>query len=234
MEKFRAKGELVGDINLKVRRAVNGTSGGKKQMLMPSEINDRSEVEGRVAAPAGFHRGAMINFRSEQNIFRDLPLHHHAAKTPALIARARIDAVTAATVNGPVAKTFLQPQRQEHLHLTAAKPVRFAAGGNFQQRENPDLREMFRFLNETKFHAEFGVAVTIMRAAARWRSVSQRRDEMKLNVGNNAIVQFKMRRSSRPAAGGFSMLRGDVKFPMLIVNRLWIIRRKRRPGQSRQ
>ena len=54
MEPFRAKGELVGDINLKVRRAVNGTSGGKKQMLMPGEINDRSEVEGRVAAPAVF------------------------------------------------------------------------------------------------------------------------------------------------------------------------------------
>src|ERR1035437_2685138 len=136
MEKFRAKGELVGDINLKVRRAVNGTSGGKKQVLVPGEINDRSEVEGRVAAPAGCHRGAMINFRAEQNIFHDLPLHHHAAKTPVVIARARIDAIGAATVNGPVAKTFLQPQRQEHLHLTAAKPLRCRAGGNLQPREN--------------------------------------------------------------------------------------------------
>src|SRR5664280_3564062 len=162
MEKFRAKGELVGDINLKVRRAVNGTSGGKKQVLMPGEINDRSEVECRVAAPAGCHRGAMTNFRAEQNIFRNLPLHHHAAKTPILIARARIDAVAAATVNGPVAKTFLQPQRQERLHVTAAQPVRFAASGNFQQGKNSHLRQMFRLPNETKFHAEFGVAVTIM------------------------------------------------------------------------
>src|ERR1035437_9327179 len=104
MEKFRAKGELVGDINLKVRRAVNGTSGGKKQMLMPGKINDRSEVEGRVAASAGFHHGAMINSPPEQNFFLALPLHHHAAKTPALIARARIDAVTATAVNRPVAK----------------------------------------------------------------------------------------------------------------------------------
>ena len=107
--------------------AVDGTSGGKKQMLMFGKIHDRADIESGVTASAAFHHGAMIHFRSDQNIFCDLPLHDHAPKAPVLIAHAGIDAVAAA-VNRPVANTLLQPQRQERLHMTAAKPVRFAAG----------------------------------------------------------------------------------------------------------
>src|ERR1017187_2777096 len=88
----------------------NGTTNGKKQMLMFSEIYDRADIESGVSASADFHRGAMIHFRSDQNIFRDLPLHDHAPKAPVLIARSGIDAVTAAAINRPVANTLLQPQ----------------------------------------------------------------------------------------------------------------------------
>src|ERR1035437_4303594 len=103
MEEFRAKGDLVGNINLKVCSAVNGTSGGKEQMLMFGKIHDRANIESGVSASADFHRGAMIHFRSDQNLFRDLPLHDHAPEAPVLIARAGIDAVAAAAVNRPVA-----------------------------------------------------------------------------------------------------------------------------------
>src|ERR1035437_9892231 len=188
MEEFRAQGDLVGNINLKVCSAVNGTTSGKKQMLMFGKIHDRADIESGVSASADFHRGAMIHFRSDQNILLDFPLHDHAPKAPVLIARAGIDAVAAAAVNRPVANTLLQPQRQERLHMTAAKPVRFASGGNFQQRENSNLRQMFRLLNETEFHTKFGVAVTVMRAAARRSIVSHRRDEMKLHIGNNPVI----------------------------------------------
>src|ERR1039458_933683 len=106
MEKFRAKGELPGDITLKIRRTVQRAPGGKQQMLMFGEINHRAEVERGVRAPAGGQRGAMIDFRAEQDLFRDLPLHHHAAVAIVFVARAGIEAVTAATVNRPVAKTL--------------------------------------------------------------------------------------------------------------------------------
>jgi hypothetical protein len=53
----------------------------------------------------------MIHFRSEQNIFRNLPLHDHAPEAPVLIARAGIDAITSAAINRSVANTLLQPQR---------------------------------------------------------------------------------------------------------------------------
>src|ERR1039457_1060374 len=113
MLSLRAKGDLVGNINLKVCRAVDGTSDGKEQMLMFGKIHDRADIESGVCASADFHRGAMIHFGSDQNIFRDLPLHDHAPEAPVLIARSGIDAVAAAAVNRPVANTLLQPQRQE-------------------------------------------------------------------------------------------------------------------------
>src|SRR5450755_785142 len=73
-----------------------------------------------------------------------------------------------------------------------------------------------------------------MRAASGWRSVSQRHDDMQLHVGDDAVVQFKMRRGSCPAVGSFRVLRGEVKFPVLMVHWFRVVRHKRRPGQSRQ
>src|ERR1035438_2535206 len=72
MKGFRAKGDLVGNINLKVCRAVDETSDGKEQMLMFGKIHDRAYVESGVCASADFHRGAMIHFGSDQNIFREI------------------------------------------------------------------------------------------------------------------------------------------------------------------
>jgi hypothetical protein len=64
--------------------------------------------------------------------------------------------------------------------------------------------------------------------------VCQRRNEMQLHVGDDAVIQLKVRRGSRPTVGRLGVLRGDVKFPMLIVHRFRIIRHKRRPGQNDQ
>ena len=44
MEDFRAEGELPGDAGLKVRPTAQRASGGKKQRVMFTEINDRTDV----------------------------------------------------------------------------------------------------------------------------------------------------------------------------------------------
>jgi hypothetical protein len=98
MKKLRAERELIGDIDLKFRRALQGASGGNEQMAMFGEIDDGSDIESSVIAAAGFHGGAMIDFRAEQNILDDLPLHDHSSEAPVLMARAWIDAVTAAAI----------------------------------------------------------------------------------------------------------------------------------------
>ena len=38
MKKFRAEGELPGDVGLKIRRSVNRTAGGEEQVLVVTEM----------------------------------------------------------------------------------------------------------------------------------------------------------------------------------------------------
>jgi hypothetical protein len=115
-------------------------------MLMFREINDGSEVEYRVIAPAGDHLGAMMDFTTEQKVPCDLLLHDSAHETPILIARAGIDAVAAAAINRPVTKFFLQPQRQKGVNVTAAEAVRCVAGGRLQQGKQRLVWSAFWFL----------------------------------------------------------------------------------------
>ena len=101
MKEFRAEGELPGDVNLKISRAVNRTAGGEEQMLVFGEINDGSHVERRVAPAAVFHGGAMVNFAADQDVVPHPALDYRAAKAPVFVSRARVDAVATAAVNCP-------------------------------------------------------------------------------------------------------------------------------------
>ena len=110
MKNFRAEGELPGEVTLEICRASERATGGNQQVLMPSEIDDRAKVECGVRAATGGQGGAMINFSAEKEVLGDLALDHETAKAPVFIACAGIQAVTAATVKRPRAKTFLQPK----------------------------------------------------------------------------------------------------------------------------
>src|ERR1039458_675290 len=231
MKEFRAEGELPGDVNLKISRAVKGTAGGEEQMLMFGEINDRSQVEGSVIPAAGLRGGAMINFAADQDVVPHLALDYRGAKAPVLISRARIDAVSAATVNRPVAETFLQPQLQEYLPLSAAQAARAVAGGDFEQGKHAGLREQGCFLEETEFDAQFRVAITVLRRAVFRGVIRQRRDEVELHVGDDAVIQFEVRGGAGPAIRRLGVLGGDVKLPMLIIHRFRVVGDKRRAGK---
>src|ERR1017187_7223790 len=199
MKEFRAEGELPGDVNLNIRRAVNRTAGGEEQMLVFGEINDRSHVERRVAPAASLHGGAMVNFTADQDVVPYLALDYRAAKAPVLISRAGIDAIAAAAVNCPMTKTFLQPQRQECLPLSATQPARAVASWGFDLGEHAGLREQGCFLEETEFDTQFRVAITVLRCAVFRGVIRQRRDEVKLHVGDDAIIQFEVRGGAGPA-----------------------------------
>ena len=109
-----------------------------------------------------------------------------------------------------------------------AQTIGGAAGGKFDQRENAGLRQLVGFLKETEFHAQFGVAVTIMGMVAGGGVVGERSDEVQLNVRHDAVIQLHMRGGAGPVAGGFGVDGSDVKFPMLVIHRLGVIGQKGR------
>ena len=151
MKKFQTEGELPGDIDLKISRTVNRTAGGEEQMLVFGEINDRAHIERGIVPAAGLHGGAVINFAANQDIVAHLALDYRAAKAPVLVSGAGIDAVATAAVNRPVAETFLEPQRQERLPLSAAQTARAVASRGFDQGEHRGFREQGGFPEPERF-----------------------------------------------------------------------------------
>jgi len=101
MKQAVVESELIGDVELEFRRAVNRAASGEKQMLLLAEINDRADVERRVVGLADLPRGLVLHLRANQNIRQYLPLQHRADEAPILIARAGINAIAAATVGCP-------------------------------------------------------------------------------------------------------------------------------------
>ncbi len=57
---------------------------------------------------------------------------------------------------------------------------------------------------------------------------------MKLNIGNDTVIHFDVRSGSSPSVSGLNVLGCEVNLPMLVCNRLWIIRYKRWSGKNFQ
>ena len=73
LEQAVVKCKLPGDVTLELRRPVrHGSAGGEKQMMVLAEINDRAEVECRVAAITDLQRRLMVNFGPNQDIGQNL------------------------------------------------------------------------------------------------------------------------------------------------------------------
>ena len=87
--------------------------------------------------------------------------------------------------------------------MAVAEIVPRAAGGQFKQRENSHLGPPVRLLDKAVFGAQFKVAQPVMPGSFRRRIVSQGGDQMKLQVRNSSIVDFKMRRGAGPIAPEF-------------------------------
>ena len=107
--------------------------------------------------------------------------------------------------------------------MAVAEIVFGAAGGSFQQGEDADLRQALRFLDEAEFYTQFGVAITVMPGAGGRCVVGQRRNHMKLYVGDHSVVQFHVGRGAGPIAADLVVLGSDVKFPVLALHGFRII-----------
>jgi hypothetical protein len=71
-----------------------------------------------------------------------------------------------------------------------------------------------------------------MRRAAFRGVIRQRCDEVKLHIGDDAVIQFDVRGGAGPAVRRLGMLGSDIKFPVLIIHRFRVIGDKRRTGEE--
>ena len=109
-EEVRAKSQLVGEVCLELRGAVEGAAHREEQMVMARKVYDRSKIERGVRLPADFGGCAVVEFRPNEDVLHDLDLCNCTQERPVPLARARIDAVAGSPVEGPRAEVFLEPK----------------------------------------------------------------------------------------------------------------------------
>ncbi len=87
MKQAVVEGELIGDVALKIHRAVNGAAHGKEQVMVVGEVNDGADIEGGAGVrKVGLRRSLMIYFRADGNIVCHLLLEYTADKAPVVMA----------------------------------------------------------------------------------------------------------------------------------------------------
>src|SRR5208283_3865845 len=116
--------------------------------------------------------------------------------------------------------------------MAIAEVLVFAARRQFHQWKNSNLRPPVGLLDETEFCAQLHVTPPVMSGSCGWRVVCQGRNYVKLQVRDGSVIDFKMRRGSRPIATKLGMHRSDIKLPVLVIHRLRIVGHERRTGEG--
>jgi len=174
--------------------------------MVVRKIDDGADVErGSGVGKVRLRSGLMIDFRANRNILRNLLLEKATDIRPIAVAVEGINAVTAAAVGCPRAPAFLEPDGKEGIPMAGTEAFARATGGNFHERKNADLRKIVCFLNEAIFDPEFGVTVSVLLRTIRWDVICQRRNQVKLHVFDDAVVNFDVRRGAGPVTARFGV-----------------------------
>lgn len=80
----------------------------------------------------------MKDLQTRGKVRKDLALNDDAGEPPIAVLRTRVDPIPSSSISGPLARTLLEPYRQERLELLILEiPLGFAQ--HFQQRESSNL-----------------------------------------------------------------------------------------------
>jgi len=111
-ELLRTESPLITKIPLQLAVSLDRRASRKDDVLNVAEIPYRSKIQPNFARSADHLRGSVKNFKAGSESGRNLALYNDPGKPT---VSAGIDPVTAATVSGPRADAFLEPEWEESL-----------------------------------------------------------------------------------------------------------------------
>src|ERR1700722_15686652 len=198
------------------------------------EIVDGADVEARgglrvnrISGAEGDRRRLVEDFAADSELLRDLTLQQPAEEPVVAIcgAVAMIDPVTAAAIGGPIAETFLNPERKIRAHVAGTEPAIRVAGRKLDERINTEHRPPVTlvFIDEAIFEAEFGIAIAKLRRCPCGTVEDHRRDNMNLTVGNEAVIVLPRRTFTLRVAPDRSTEGKVVELKMLVRHGLGVI-----------
>src|SRR6185312_5323918 len=98
-------------------------------------------------------------------------------------------------------KILFDPERQEHPRMAGAEAASLVAGRKVEKRSGADHRprSILVLVDEAVLEAKLGIAIAELRRPAGRIVERQRREEMNLPVGDEAVVEFPRRPDARRA-----------------------------------
>ena len=187
-------------------------------------LGDAADVKAGGVFSADRIGGLMKKFAADGKVLRHLPLQQPAEEPIILVvgAAAVIDPITAAAIGQPIAEALLHPNGKKSAHMAGAKALGLVSGRQFEKRKHADHRRraVFVFLDESILEAQLGIAIAELGRAAGRTVERHRRDDVKLPVGNDAVVVFECRPDARCVAGHRGAHRERVELVVLVIDRL--------------
>jgi hypothetical protein len=172
----------------------------QQQMVVFIEVVDRPDIESGAVPTAGFVGGLMEQFSTYDQFVGHLPLQKPAKEPKVLVIRAAVvvDPVSSAAIRRPIAEALLHPKWKVHADVACPQASDLISCWEFDKGKNTDLRtrSVLVFLDETIFEPKLGVAVPELPRPAGGIVEGQRRDDVQLTIGNEAIVVFESRSSA--------------------------------------
>jgi hypothetical protein len=131
---------LITEIERKAVWPGKVTPRGILHVLKLAKVYEPTHVKTGIPFAPFFAGGLVENLGPESEQVRDLSLGFQAKKPIILVPFTRINPVTPSAVRRPRPPALLQPDGKKNLSLSVPQPSVCIPGGNFYQRENPNLR----------------------------------------------------------------------------------------------
>src|SRR5579859_586026 len=230
---FRSPGPVKSKIPEQMTVAGHTVPGAEQQAEMFGEIIVPAEIECGITVVGVRVPVLRPELAAQRQMRSKIALHQPAGEGVIALAGSGIQYFAATTVGRPGSPALLQPQRQAKPRPSIAQAPAGLTRRQFGHGKNPDLRPAVGLMDKPVFHAQFHVAQadlggrTVNAHGGHWQH------QMQLGVGQHAVVQFNRRATDAVIIdAGMIADAKQVKFPMLIIHRLRVVRQKRRTGEG--
>jgi len=207
--------------------------------MICAEVEDTSDIIASLAAAVFRILAKGENLRPYCESIGYTSLHQPSYLIKVLVSLSGIDPVTATTIGRPRPPALLKPDREKERYMASPKASIGIAHRNVHDRKNSDLRRGVIFMEESVLYTNFCISKTICGRTAVWMDIHEWDKNMQLNIGNNTIVELKMRQGPFLPVLVVGILRGDIELPVKMFNwfrvigdERWTCPSSRRPENS--
>ena len=160
------------------------------EVIVRVEVVGASDVEARLILDVDIVCRLVEDFAAQSEAVGNLALEQPTEEPIVLVAQVcvLIDRIPSATIRGPVAEAFLQPNWQEDADMACTEISWAASGWKIYLGIDADLRAQWGLIDETIFKAQVGVTEAVVIAGISGSASGCLAANRQLAVGDKPVV----------------------------------------------